>query len=605
VPPAPLTRTPQPRTHASHEGGAGNTRGLSRITPNSNVKTYPNPLLTTSIRFCVLFLKKRTMSLLYAALQGSDGRISIDEYDASLHRGRITCPACSAPLTARRGALRVHHFAHRAGAACSDTWRPELTEWRRAWLARWARERVERRVSVGGTHPQSQGDHTDTARVADVLTERGTAILLQHSGIAVDALYEREDFFLAATGRLPAWVFDATASPLAVELRGQDFVVARAPCAAWACARGPAFLDTADGLFLVVAQNLARPDIVVARPTAFKTDTVVLPAPPTPAGALPLSLDTAGRRVTASSYLANDAWRGVSRHFRWDKPHHSWALQGAAYTASSTAWLPVAPVGTAPTDPRATLRRDRRLFDQLVGFIDRKRSPLSLPTGDLPAPLEAVRARGVRDLTATIFANVVAWNERLPDVTKQWLGFFRSLGWWACYYEHHDELWVRTSTDHDRQLRVFVHNRAGLDDLRIRCDALQSSGEAPPFALVPPCPVTVGSMEYGEFCAAFNRSNDLWPYMGVVCFRDRRSDSLFICGDTITNVMDFPVITYPWTLMRDEGMWVGMYLLWDWWCCNKMDSTWEEKPFGYRADSNSKRWSDRVKLMWRNALDEL
>jgi len=349
------------------------------------------------------------MSLLYAALQGSDVRISIDEYDASAHRGRITCPACSAPLTARRGALRVHHFAHRAGAACSDTWRPELTEWRRAWLARWARERVERRVV-----------HNHTTRVADVITERGNVVLLQHSGITVDAVYEREDFFLAATGRLPVWIFDV---PRDVHLRGQDFVVARVPCAAWACARGPAFLDTEDGLFLVVAQNLARPDLVVARPTPLKTDTGVLPAPPTPAGALPLRLTTCSRRVAASSFLVTKKWREVSRHFRWDKAHQSWALHDFTGAASdkhgnaSSVWLPVAPIGAPATDPRATLRRNRPLFDPLIGFINRKRGALALPTGPLPEPLEAVRAQGVRDLTATIFSNVVGRDKRLPDLT--------------------------------------------------------------------------------------------------------------------------------------------------------------------------------------------
>jgi len=366
--------------------------------------------------------------LLFAALSDGGGSISIDEYDTRLHRGRITCPTCSAPLTARRGPLRVHHFKHRTSTTCgivTSEPEPVLTEWRRKWLGRWGRERTLRHVT-----------HANKTCVADVVTERGTAVLLQHSSITLHALYEREDFFLAATGRLPAWFFNMTNLVLPVELRGQDFVVARVPCAAWASARGPAFLDTVDGLFLIVAQNLAHPDMVVARPTPFKSGTLTLPVPPTPVGALPLSLDTTGR-ITAASFLATDTWRNVSRHFRWDSPPKSWNLYdfvGAAsdkYGRPASLWLPMAPVGAPPTDPRATLRRDRVLSSTLRGFVNLKRGPLELPTGALPAPLEAVRARGVRDLTSTIFANVVAWNERLPGVTNQWLVFFRSLGWWA------------------------------------------------------------------------------------------------------------------------------------------------------------------------------
>ena len=573
------------------------------------------------------------MSLLYAALPDGGGRISIDEYDAPTHRGRISCPVCDAALTARRGALRVHHFAHHAGAACTDTWRPELTAWRRAWLARWARERVERRVTVGGTHPHiSQGECDDTTRVADVVTERGNVVLLQHSGIAVDALYEREDFFLAATGRLPAWVFDATAAPLEVELRGQDFVVARVPYASWACARGPAFLDTADGTFLIVAQNLARPDMVVARPVPFKTDAAVLPAPPTRAGALPLSLTACGRRVTASSFLATDRWREVSRHFRWDQFERTWALSDFAgalsdkYGHPASLWLPVAPFGAPATDPRATLRRDRPLFDLLRTCVDRKRGPLFLPTGPLPGPLEAVRARGVRDLTASIFANVVAWNERLPDVTNQWLGFFRSLGWMTEYVWMGGELWVRTSTEHDKTLKVFIHNRLDYDELERRCKMLLASGVKAPFAVVPPCPVSFGTSFHRGYEALFFGADGAWPFLGAVCFRKTHRTPLFDedapLGTATDSDDDYSawfkwqeqIIYYPcevvddvssWKLVRVRGLWVGVYNR-GYWMHNKVfDGCSDDKPIGYSPDDNDVRLSRRVHEKWVSALDEV
>jgi len=335
------------------------------------------------------------MSVLYASV--TDGRmINIKEYDTTVHRGRISCPVCNAPLVARCF-FNVRHFTHHGGASCSDTWRPVVTKWRRAWLERWYRERVERCV-----------DHANTKHVADVITERGNVVMFQSSGINVDALYEREDFFAVATGRLPVWMFDCAG--LTAELHGKNFMVARLPHASWASARGPAFLDTPTGTYIVVAQNVARPEVVVAQPIHVKTDTVTLAAPQSSSTALPLTLKDS--HVTSSRLLATDVWRKVCSHFRWNRDHHMWALHDFAgamadsYGRASNMWLPTAPFGAPATDPRTTLRRDKALFDLLTVIIDGKCSPLGLPMGDLPKPLESLRARGVRDLTNTIFANM-------------------------------------------------------------------------------------------------------------------------------------------------------------------------------------------------------
>ena len=114
------------------------------------------------------------MSLLLAAYTPAGAatpladRTHIEEYDPTAHAGRLSCPSCSGPLVARRGAIRVHHFAHRAGASC-DPWRQGMTAWHRSWQALWPRERTEVRVERGGK-----------VHVADVLTETGNVIEFQH-----------------------------------------------------------------------------------------------------------------------------------------------------------------------------------------------------------------------------------------------------------------------------------------------------------------------------------------------------------------------------------------------------------------------------------------
>ena len=53
------------------------------------------------------------------AVDYNDHRVHIDETHSNQE---YYCPYCGAPLIARKGDVRQHHFAHKQDHHCSDTW---------------------------------------------------------------------------------------------------------------------------------------------------------------------------------------------------------------------------------------------------------------------------------------------------------------------------------------------------------------------------------------------------------------------------------------------------------------------------------------------------
>ena len=100
------------------------------------------------------------------------------------------CPSCTAPVIPKCGAFVVHHWAHRPGAEC-DSWYEPMTAWHWAW-----QQEVppERREVVMGPHR------------ADIVTESGGVVEVQHSGISAEVIRAREEFY----GERMAWIYDAT-----------------------------------------------------------------------------------------------------------------------------------------------------------------------------------------------------------------------------------------------------------------------------------------------------------------------------------------------------------------------------------------------------------
>lgn len=98
-----------------------------------------------------------------------------------------TCTGCGAPVLAKCGTIKVHHWAHVAKDC--DPWYEPMTEWHRTWQERFPPD--WREVTIGPHR-------------ADVCTPGGLVLEFQHSPIGFEEIEERENFY----GNM-LWVFDA------------------------------------------------------------------------------------------------------------------------------------------------------------------------------------------------------------------------------------------------------------------------------------------------------------------------------------------------------------------------------------------------------------
>lgn len=108
------------------------------------------------------------------------------------------CPTCGEHLIVKaENSLAVHkHFAHRKGTQCTDDWNYDMSEWHRAWQAKFpieCREVVKEKDGV--------------KHRADVLINQ-TVIEFQHSPITSEEIAKRNDFY-RSLGYQVVWVFDA------------------------------------------------------------------------------------------------------------------------------------------------------------------------------------------------------------------------------------------------------------------------------------------------------------------------------------------------------------------------------------------------------------
>jgi hypothetical protein len=114
-----------------------------------------------------------------------------DRCEATPH-AQGTCPLCESDVVAKCGQIVVHHWAHVSGSECDPWWEPE-TEWHRHWKSFAAQTEV------------SIQNHR-----ADIVTSTGLVVELQHSGISVDEIHERERCY----GDRLRWLFDGTDIPV-------------------------------------------------------------------------------------------------------------------------------------------------------------------------------------------------------------------------------------------------------------------------------------------------------------------------------------------------------------------------------------------------------
>jgi hypothetical protein len=103
------------------------------------------------------------------------------------------CPDCNEDLISKCGEIITWHWAHKSGSDC-EVWSEPESQWHLWWNSLWPKEYVE--VPIVKNNKRHR---------ADVKTDRGVVIELQHSPISTDEIRERESFY----GNM-VWVFDAS-----------------------------------------------------------------------------------------------------------------------------------------------------------------------------------------------------------------------------------------------------------------------------------------------------------------------------------------------------------------------------------------------------------
>lgn len=105
------------------------------------------------------------------------------------------CPGCAAPLIAKCGDLRLHHWAHHNRPVCDEWWEPE-TFWHRSWKANFPESWQENFLT---------DELTGEKHIADILTDYGFVLEFQHSAITPEERRSRESFY-----KNMVWVVDGT-----------------------------------------------------------------------------------------------------------------------------------------------------------------------------------------------------------------------------------------------------------------------------------------------------------------------------------------------------------------------------------------------------------
>lgn len=114
---------------------------------------------------------------------------------------RGSCPNCGSEVVSKCGTQRVWHWSHLQKLECDRWWEPE-TEWHRNWKGHFPKDWQE--VS----HAAADGER----HIADIKTDRGLVIELQHSPITPEERASREDFYTTMV-----WVVDGLRYKLDLE----------------------------------------------------------------------------------------------------------------------------------------------------------------------------------------------------------------------------------------------------------------------------------------------------------------------------------------------------------------------------------------------------
>ena len=119
--------------------------------------------------------------------------------DSTISSEKYYCPVCNEELIEKKGNKRIHHFAHKRGSSCHDTWHYDMSEWHVNWQNRFPIDCQEVVKEYNGEKHR-----------ADVLLESiKTVIEFQHSTINGKEFCKRNNFY-KSLGYKVVWVFDVS-----------------------------------------------------------------------------------------------------------------------------------------------------------------------------------------------------------------------------------------------------------------------------------------------------------------------------------------------------------------------------------------------------------
>jgi hypothetical protein len=138
--------------------------------------------------------------------------------EAAVTGDRAVCPLCRAVVIAKCGRIKIHHWAHEAGADC-DTWSEPMTQWHLDWQGCWPER--QREWPIG---PHRADVLTVLKEPMPWLVQRGIwhylgntgiglqaggplVVEFQHSHLPADGIAERETYY-GKHARQMIWVWD-------------------------------------------------------------------------------------------------------------------------------------------------------------------------------------------------------------------------------------------------------------------------------------------------------------------------------------------------------------------------------------------------------------
>ncbi len=128
---------------------------------------------------------------MFYGLDCKNNKVCIDD---AVKTNKYYCPECGEELILKKGAIKVHHFAHKSTENCLYSNR-EMSAWHLEWQSHFDKKQCE-------VICRSK----DEVYIADVLLNN-TVIEFQHSPISSIEIKERT-YFHKANGRKIIWLFD-------------------------------------------------------------------------------------------------------------------------------------------------------------------------------------------------------------------------------------------------------------------------------------------------------------------------------------------------------------------------------------------------------------